>query len=184
MEQLTITPHNIQSKRLFEVQDIERMGAQLITNHMRLIKRQATVPKPDKEPVLRSDRITVKIPQAEYNQRTAEARDFIQNKSMRILTESKDKSRRVVDQQLIEEEKPKIELLHKPFTHLQEHPINKMLRVYNEFIRLTFKSRDYNHDIDLAFYNHLNGLAKIIGLKLPPRRFLTMENFNKSSRSA
>jgi len=118
MEQLTITPHNIQSKRLFEVQDIERMGAQLITNHMRLIKRQATVPKPDKEPVLRSDRITVKIPQAEYNQRTAEARDFIQNKSMRILTESKDKSRRVVDQQLIEEEKPKIELLHKPFTHL------------------------------------------------------------------
>jgi hypothetical protein len=49
---------------------------------------------------------------------------------------------------------------------------------------LTFRTKDFNRDIDIPFFSKLQGLAKKIGLNLPPRRFLTMECFKSGSRQA
>jgi len=54
-----------------------------------------------------------------------------------------------------DDDTPKINIVHKPYTHLQKHPVNKMLRTYNEFIMLTFRTKDFHRDIDIPFYNRL-----------------------------
>ena len=79
---------------------------------------------------------------------------------------------------------PKIKILHQPFTQHGNHRINKMFRVYNEFLNLTFRSNDFKREIDIPFYNRLNKLAKYVGIQLPPRRFLAMDMFKNSSRKA
>lgn len=57
------------------------------------------------------------------------------------------------------DDKTKIVLLHKPYIHLKKHSVNKCLRVYNEFIQLTFKANDFRKEVDMQFYNRLAALA-------------------------
>jgi hypothetical protein len=43
MEQLTVTPTQQSFKRLFEIQELERLNTQLLATHMRTIKRQCSL---------------------------------------------------------------------------------------------------------------------------------------------
>jgi len=49
---------------------------------------------------------------------------------------------------------------------LKKHPVNTALRVYNEFISLTFKSQDFKREIDMPYYSQLLDLAKKMGITL------------------
>ena len=39
-------------------------------------------------------------------------------------------------------EKTKIKIIHKPYTHLDNHRIQKCFKIYNEFVNIVLKNRD------------------------------------------
>jgi hypothetical protein len=85
---------------------------------------------------------------------------------------------------LCNEDQAKIKILHRIYDNLHNHPVNKAIRLHNEFIMLTFKAKDFSREIDMPFYNQLTSLGSKVGIKLPPRRFLTMDMFRPGSKTA
>jgi len=54
-----------------------------------------------------------------------------------------------------------IKIIHKDFTHLKEHPINKIIRGINKFIELTFKNKETTYDIP-----RILKIAKILNIQI------------------
>jgi len=82
---------------------------------------------------------------------------------------------------IIEIEPCTIEISRKDYTHLNQHPINQILRLYNEFLKMTFKNKTPYFDI-LKIHKVYKDMLSMVTEMTPDKSFLERPAANLTAR--